>query len=230
MFVLKIMKPYAVFSGGWAWHFMSKTGHTEFKHAHDHKDVDIFVPKHCVSATIALLVSDGFQKAHTIYDKLPSEEDFRRYEKTVPCEEHPSGTVRLTIDFFVDPGHPTLETPEGWKVVRPDVLLSFYGKKHPIHDSNQCWAVQSAKKLLANGETPENFVERPELSYCPDLDLYHCGKCNWVGQFPFQDETLNPLPRHPTTCGGCKKYLTRNMGKPGYHPRAKVEGMLRKGS
>lgn len=37
------IKPWIIVSGGWAWHFMSPRNHTEYKHAHDHKDIDLFV-------------------------------------------------------------------------------------------------------------------------------------------------------------------------------------------
>ena len=41
--ILNKLKQWIVISGGWAWHFMSEENHTEYKHAHDHKDIDIFV-------------------------------------------------------------------------------------------------------------------------------------------------------------------------------------------
>ena len=41
--ILEKLKESVIISGGWAWHFMSPKNHTEYKHAHDHKDIDIFV-------------------------------------------------------------------------------------------------------------------------------------------------------------------------------------------
>ena len=40
---LNPLRKLVVLSGGWAWHFLSPEGHTEYKHAHDHKDIDVFV-------------------------------------------------------------------------------------------------------------------------------------------------------------------------------------------
>lgn len=158
------LKHLVVVSGGWAWHFMSPQGHTEFKHAHDHKDLDILVPPRTVSSTMAALRDAGFQKVHTKYDRLPSEEDFRRYEKVITLEKC-QGLVttlegfRITIDFFVK-DVPVLETPSGWLVVRPDVLVGYYST---IHSSKSCWAVQAAQKLLADGRTPESLIGDPRL-------------------------------------------------------------------
>ena len=40
---LEEIRDWITISGGWAWHFMSPQGHVELKHAHDHKDIDVFV-------------------------------------------------------------------------------------------------------------------------------------------------------------------------------------------
>ena len=149
--VLQPLKDLVVLSGGWAWHFLSPAGHPEMKHAHDHKDLDLMVPPQNVGAVMGVLRGLGFKKVGTKYDHLPSEEDFRRYEQVVPCL---GGSFRLTIDFFVKEV-PVLVTPEGWSVVRPDVLLSFYSR---IHSSTSCWAVLAAQKLLAAGVAPEGLV------------------------------------------------------------------------
>lgn len=162
------LKNLVVLSGGWAWHFLSPQGHTEFKHAHDHKDLDIMVPRRTVSSTMVALRDAGFQKVPTKYDRLPSEEDFRRYEKVITLE-HQQGMVatlegfRLTIDFFVK-DVPVLQTPSGWLVVRPDVLLSYYST---IHSSKSCWAVVAAQKLLAEGTAPEALVGDQRLMEVP---------------------------------------------------------------
>jgi hypothetical protein len=39
---IEAVREYVAVSGGWAWHFMSPP-HSELKHAHDHKDADLFV-------------------------------------------------------------------------------------------------------------------------------------------------------------------------------------------
>jgi hypothetical protein len=40
--VLHAIRELVTVSGGWAWHFISPE-HIEYKHLHDHKDVDVFV-------------------------------------------------------------------------------------------------------------------------------------------------------------------------------------------
>ena len=156
--VLKELKPFVVISGGWAWHFMSPPGHVELKHAHDHKDIDLFVEPIDVSMTIVKLKQMGFNKVWTKYDNLPSDEDFRRYEKTVTYDGH---QFRVTIDFFIREV-PHRKLAGGFRVVEPKTLLSFYSN---IHSSDKCFAVQSAVRLLAAGIDP---VGRPELVQIPD--------------------------------------------------------------
>src|SRR5882762_5059292 len=80
---IEAIREHVVLSGGWAWHFMSPIGHVEYKHAHDHKDVDLFVEPVKVGTVVALLKARGYQKVWTQYDELPSAEDFRRYERHV---------------------------------------------------------------------------------------------------------------------------------------------------
>ncbi len=155
---LDFLKPWVILSGGWAWHFISPEGHTELKHAHDHKDIDVFVRAADVAAVMAVLQTRGFEKVWTRYDKLDSEEDFRRYEKIVTAAG--GKEIRLTIDFFVNDAIPA-RTVKGWQVVEPAHLLSLYRN---IHSSDKCFAVQAAKKLLEQGIDP---VDRPELVQIP---------------------------------------------------------------
>lgn len=156
--VLESLKSVVVISGGWAWHFMSPPGHVELKHAHDHKDIDLFVHPHNVTLAISKLHEAGFGKVWTRYDHLPSDEDFRRYEKTVVL---PSGKpYRITIDFFVKEV-PYVECHGGFRVVAPKTLLTYYGN---IHSSDKCFAVQAATRLIAAGIDP---VGRPELVTIP---------------------------------------------------------------
>lgn len=158
--VLETIKPWVTISGGWAWHFMAPKGHPEYKHGHDHKDVDIYVPKHQVGTVIGMLLGLGFDKVQTKYDRLDNPEEFRRYEKIVQDGTHPA--FRITIDFFVDKTQlPTLEI-DGWIVVEPRTLLGFYTQGH--HGSSECFAVQAARKLLEEGVDP---VYRPELVEIP---------------------------------------------------------------
>ncbi|MBQ4820724.1 hypothetical protein [Aquimarina sp. MMG016] len=146
-----------VLSGGWAWHFLSPDGHIEYKHAHDHKDIDIFVHPRNVAEVMCILLKNGFKKTWTRYDKLPSEENFRRYEKLMVIDEDKS--FRITIDFFVR------EVPyrkvKGWNIVKPIFLLGLYSN---IHSSDKCWAVQATLKLLDRQIDP---LDREELITIP---------------------------------------------------------------
>jgi hypothetical protein len=154
---LEAVRPYVIISGGWAWHFMSPKGHAELKHAHDHKDIDLFVAPPDVAAVVATLLEHGFQKVWTKYDRLPSDEDFRRYEKTV--EIAGAKPVRVTIDFFVRGDVPFREI-DGWRVVEPRYLLSLYSN---IHSSDKCFAVQAAAKLIQRGIDPVGRAELVEI-------------------------------------------------------------------
>jgi len=155
---LKIIKPFVIVSGGWAWHFMSPINHIEYKHAHDHKDIDLFVPPENVATVVSILKGKEFEKVWTKYDKLPSKEDFRRYEKRVESDDNTS--IKVTIDFFVSSEIPYREINE-WKIVEPSYLLSLY---KTIHSSDTCFAVQAATQLLEQGIDP---VNRPELIEIP---------------------------------------------------------------
>jgi len=134
-------------------------GHTELKHAHDHKDCDWMVPPFNVGSVVGLLKAEGFAKVRTRFDRLPSDEDFRRYEKVVEVEGHKP--FRLTIDFFVK-DVPIRQTRSGFLVVEPRTLLTYYST---IHSSKSCFAVQAAAKLLDQGIDPEG---RPELVEIPN--------------------------------------------------------------
>ncbi|NES80682.1 MAG: hypothetical protein F6K10_04360 [Moorea sp. SIO2B7] len=155
---LESIKLWVIISGGWAWHFMSPKGHVELKHAHDHKDIDIFVKPENVALVVSTLKHRGFEKVQTKYDRLPSEEDFRRYEKIVEVDN--KRPVRITIDFFVREDIPHRDI-DGWMVVEPRFLLSLYSN---IHTSDKCFAVQAAVKLIENGIDPEG---REELLQIP---------------------------------------------------------------
>jgi len=146
--ILEKLKPLIIISGGWAWHFMSIPNHKEYKHAHDHKDIDIFVHPKNIASVMQILLEEGFEKVWTRYDHIPSPEKFRRYEKTDWLDN--GKQVRITIDFFVSK---TIETNtiDNWTIVEPKTLLSYYSN---IHSSDKCWAVKSALKLIDKGENP----------------------------------------------------------------------------
>jgi hypothetical protein len=148
------LKDIVVFSGGWAWHFMSPVGHIELKHAHDHKDVDIFVLPEKVPIVIATLALQGFKKVQTRFDSLKDNNDFRRYEKEM------EGKKKLIIDFFVRKDL-QIRIINGWQVINPEQLLTFYGN---IHTSDNCFAVRAAEKLIKKNIDP---VGREELIKIP---------------------------------------------------------------
>lgn len=155
--ILSIIKEYIVISGGWAWHFMSVPNHTEYKHAHDHKDIDVFVDPKNVAEVMTLLQANGFEKVWTRYDHLPSQENFRRYEKLVEIKgEKP---FRVTIDFFERDDIQAIET-NGFYVVSPGQLLTFYRN---IHSSDKCWAVTKAKEFIEKGINPVGRIELSEI-------------------------------------------------------------------
>ncbi len=154
---LQFLKDLVILSGGWAWHFLSPEGHQEFKHAHDHKDIDLFVHPQNIAAVMYILQERGFKKVWTRYDHLPSNEQFRRYEKT---EEYAGKLFRITIDFFVSKDIPQ-RTVKGWNIVDPSFLLSLYSN---IHSSDKCWAVQAALQLLKYDIDP---LDREELITMP---------------------------------------------------------------
>lgn len=153
---INAIRQWIILSGGWAWHFMSPPDHPEYKHAHDHKDIDIFVIPENVAIVVSTLKSRGFEKVWTKYDKHESEEDFRRYEKTETVNNTP---IRITIDFFVSATIPIREI-NGWQVVEPAHLLTLYSN---IHTSDKCFAVKAAVKLLAKGIDPVNRKELIEI-------------------------------------------------------------------
>jgi hypothetical protein len=155
--VLLPLQNHVALSGGWAWHFMSPPGHVEYKHAHDHKDLDLMVPPEKVGCVMGLIAMVGFEKARTRYDGLDSPEEFRRYEKMVEVSGHPP--FKLTIDFFVK--QPLVRLARGWMVVEPAQLLGFY---NTIHSSKSCFAVQAAKKLMDRGIDP---IGHPSLVEIP---------------------------------------------------------------
>jgi hypothetical protein len=68
--------------------------------------------------------------------------------------------VRITIDFFESKSLKTIEV-NGWNVVDPETLLSFYSN---IHSSDKCWAVKGALQLLSEHKNP---VGNPLLSKNP---------------------------------------------------------------
>jgi hypothetical protein len=149
---ISAIRDYVVISGGWAWHFMTPPGHTEFKHAHDHRDADLFVAPKDVASLLTLLKNRGYEKTWTRFDRMPSSQAFSRHTKHVRTRDE---IVKVMLDLFV------AEVPfveiQGFKVVEPKYLLSLYGT---LHGSDKCFSVRIAKRLIAAGINP---VGRSEM-------------------------------------------------------------------
>jgi len=116
-----------VLSGGWAWHFLSPP-HEELKVLHDHSDIDLFVNDFISLRKI--MIGRGFERIKTKYDGK-----FYRFRKF-------SLNGKIVVDVFL--GSPPSVNARGYQVVEPSHLLGFYGT---IHQSDNCRAVQAAKKL-----------------------------------------------------------------------------------
>jgi hypothetical protein len=157
---LRAIRGRVVVSGGWAWHFMTPAGHSEYKHAHDHKDVDLFVRPSEVAFLLSALKRRGYERTWTRFDKLPGSKDFSRYTKTAGEDGKP---VKVMLDLFAE-DVPSIEV-EGFRVLEPSFLLAQYGRRH---GSDQCFSVQIARKLLERGISP---VGHPEMAnYRPYLE------------------------------------------------------------
>jgi hypothetical protein len=131
--ILKSIKDSIIISGGWAWHFISPA-HIEYKHLHDHKDIDIFVlPKNFLEVQLSL-EELGFERMKTKYDN----NNFIRYEKL--------GDRKIVIDMFK--GDVPKINVNGWNVVDPKHLLSLY---YSSHQSDHCVAVKASRELIKNG-------------------------------------------------------------------------------
>lgn len=77
---IEAVQDLVVISGGWAWHFLSPP-HQELKHAHDHKDADLFVTPDQVWELMARLTGRGYQRTWTRFDD--QNQDFHRYVKMI---------------------------------------------------------------------------------------------------------------------------------------------------
>ena len=167
------VREYGALSGGWAWHFMSPP-HTEEKHLHDHRDIDVHVFPNRFVEMLEVLRRRGYHRQRTRFDD-PSGE-FIRYEKyvhdacpkcfkravaegtlsdtggpgwvCVACKAAPEKppVVKVIFDLFIHEV-PTLEVG-GYTVVEPNHMLTFYGIKH---SSEQCVAVQAARQIQKEG-------------------------------------------------------------------------------
>ncbi len=150
---IEAIQDYVIVSGGWAWHFLTPPSHLELKHAHDHKDADLFVEPAGFGALVALLKSLGFERTWTRFDGTPGSDTIYRYTKMAGMSEHP---IKVIFDLFVE-AVPFVEA-QGMRVVEPNYLLSLYDKKH---SSGLCFSVQIARRLPAQGANP---VGHPDMA------------------------------------------------------------------
>lgn len=148
---IRAFAPWVVVSGGFAWHMMAPSGHEEYRMGHDHKDIDLFVPPAKAQEFLPVVATRGYKRVWTRFDRLPSAEDFRRYERHIPTEQ---GPVKAQIDCFLR------EVPfrmiDGLRVIEPAFLLTLY---KTIHGSKTAWAVRQAARLLDQGVDPQGRVE-----------------------------------------------------------------------
>jgi hypothetical protein len=150
---MELVKDHVVVSGGWAWHFMTETGHPEYKHLHDHKDVDLFAKPEDAYVVMEAFRSNGYRRAKTMHDH---QREFWRYEKGIEVGDQ---MVKVTIDLFIR-DVPFIEV-KGWKIVRPAYLLSLYGT---VHANAGCFAKMVAQELLDRGESP---IDHPRMARIP---------------------------------------------------------------
>lgn len=152
---IKAVQDLVVILGGWAWHFLSPP-HQELKHAHDHKDADLFVAP-AQWELMARLTGRGYQRTWTRFDDQG--QDFHRYVKRTEESTGSERPLKVIFDVFTQ-AVPFVITEAGIRVVEPGFLLSLYGVKH---GSGACFSVQIAKALIAKGIDPRGRAEMADF-------------------------------------------------------------------
>jgi hypothetical protein len=165
---------FTTLSGGWAWHFLSPAGHPEYKHAHDHRDIDCFIDPKDIPNVFDRLFNLGYRRETSRFDGAARQTGvpFYRFAK------EPLSGGRIQIDLFIrQVPFRTLEN--GIRIIEPATLVTLYGADQDatlvtlygpdptttnVHGSNHCLAVTAARKLLAAGIDPTG---RPELVELP---------------------------------------------------------------
>lgn len=148
--VLRYIREFVTISGGWAWHFISPP-HIEYKHLHDHKDLDLFVAPNEFLTLIGKLHELEFSRIKTRFDTNA----FQRYV------QH-----KLVIDIFFGCVEELRLQRDGeeWSIVEPEYLLSLY---KTIHGSSGCIAVVTASELIKKGLEPHKLVNHADLVKLP---------------------------------------------------------------
>ena len=136
---------------------MSPEGHPEYKHAHDHKDVDFFVHPNDVGQFYEMISPTGFHPASTRHDR--PDHSFRRFEKAADA----SPSFKITFDMFVR-AVPFRVVRGLWRVVEPEFLLALYDT---VHSSSECFAVLAARNLIAQGIDPVGSAKLVEIPLYP---------------------------------------------------------------
>lgn len=176
------VKEYGAISGGWAWHFMSSPHTEEkHLHDHRDIDFHVF-PARFAELTVLLKDRGYHKQATRFDDPSGEFIRFEKYVENACPECHQQGTLTQDSDvergFFTyceacqhdwpwgedetEPSFPVVKVifdlfvqevdtieVNGYTVVEPKLMLTFYGVKH---SSEQCVAVQAARKLQERGE------------------------------------------------------------------------------
>lgn len=175
---INAVKGYGALSGGWAWHFMSPPHEEEkHLHDHRDIDMHVF-PDRFSELVVVLEARGYKRQRTRFDDPSGEFIRFEKYINVCPscrighmefidsgtdgtlewkeylCEGcghvrrngTPPENVKVIFDLFVH-DVPTIEV-DGYTVVEPNHMLTFYGTKH---SSEQCVAVQAARRIQSEG-------------------------------------------------------------------------------
>lgn len=159
------LRRHCIVSGGWAWHLLTPN-HTEYKHLHDHRDLDLFVPPQKRGSFVSNIKQRGFERDKTRFDNAPTKYDFCRYKK---IKDGKGQSRKIIIDSFI--GLPPAIPVGKFYVVEPVYMLGFY---ETVHGSDQCWAVKQAMACLDKGKHP---AFQSELAQPPASVSFTEGEC-----------------------------------------------------
>lgn len=208
---IEAVKEYGALSGGWAWHYMSPP-HLEEKHLHDHRDIDLHVFPNRFAELVVVLEDRGYERQKTRFDDPSGEfiryekhifpcpqcgghgeyydshhdpEGVEQFEYLCTAQDdehwfHNPEPVKVIFDLFIHEV-PTIES-NGYTVVEPNHMLTFYGVKH---SSEQCVSVQAARKIQAEGG---EIVGNPLLvEHYAIMTHFMCGTCKGEYDRGFKD-------------------------------------------